>query len=188
MGKKNNEIIQYSKKILTVVIYFLAMFAYWRYSSEIEWPMVAIFLILAVVLINIDLENISEISTTGIKMRRETLKAEEINLKLQRNLEEFREAEKSILSFNLALIEKEGRFDMMVNPIYLANFVESSKRLALQGNMMTDSKIVNLLLISKLKTLEAFKGDINLRFPQISKQAEDFIGTGIVYSMSNGPS
>lgn len=131
----------------------------------------ALFLVLIII---IDFSEISEVSVKGVKL--ETQKAKALNRAMKKDLENFKEVNQSLLTYSVASIEKEGRFDMMTNPKHIVSFIESSEQLA--KKIGVNEEFSNLLIKAKCKAISAFAQQIEMQFPSINKEAQKRISDG----------
>jgi hypothetical protein len=131
----------------------------------------ALFLVLIII---IDFSEISEVSVKGVKL--ETQKAKALNQAMKKDLEDFKEVNQSLLTYSIASIEKEGRFDMMTNPKHIVSFVDSSERLA--KRIGVNEEFSELLIKAKCKAISAFAQQVQMQFPSIYEEAQKRISDG----------
>lgn len=131
----------------------------------------ALFLVLIII---IDFSEISEVSVKGVKL--ETQKAKALNLAMKKDLDNFKEVNQSLLTYSVASVEKEGRFDMMTNPKHIVSFIESSEQLA--KKIGVNEEFSELLIKAKCKAISAFAQQIQMQFPSISEEAQKRISDG----------
>lgn len=139
----------------------------------------AIFLVL---IVNLDLSEISEVGPKGIKLVKETEKAKRLNEEMQRDLASFKEVNQSLLKYSLGTLQKEGLFDMMTSPERIIEFVESSEKLSKEIGI--EGEVLDLLNMAKSKAVSSFVCQIEVQFPELKKEAVKAISDG--YRVENG--
>ncbi|WP_282798590.1 hypothetical protein [Lactococcus lactis] len=141
----------------------------------------AVFLVL---IVNLDLSEISEVGPKGIKLRKETERAKRLNDEMQKDLESFKEVNQSLLKYSLGTLQKEGLFDMMTSPERIIEFVESSEKLSKEIGI--EGEVLDLLNMAKSKAVSSFSCQIGVQFPELQEEALKAISDG--YRVENGVS
>lgn len=126
-----------------------------------------------------------KINKNGFEMKKiEVLlsKNQKINEEIKITLDRFNNTILPFLNFSLGLIEKDGKFDSVMEYTYIEDFVKSAYELTKETSN-NSKKTEKLLRIANIKVLESFKYKVSCEYPEIYKDVDKLIITGSPINM-----
>ncbi|MGX6994001.1 hypothetical protein [Vagococcus penaei] len=118
-----------------------------------------------------------KINKNGFEMEKLISENKKINEEINVTLEKFNNTIVPFLDFSLGLIEKDGKFDSVMEYSYIEGFVKSAYELT-EETSNNSKQTEKLLQIANIKVLESFKYKVRCEYPEIYNDVDKLIITG----------